>query len=72
MTPVEVTRGHSPVLLGLPHTGTHVPEEIRRQLLPLGQMLADTDWHIHQLYDGPLGDLLENLADLALKTGDLT
>ena len=54
MKPVEVKRGDSPVLLGLPHTGTHVPAEISQQLLPLGQALADTDWHIHQLYDGLL------------------
>jgi N-formylglutamate deformylase len=28
MTPVEVKRGDSPLVLGLPHTGTHVPDEI--------------------------------------------
>ncbi|KMK66830.1 N-formylglutamate deformylase [Puniceibacterium sp. IMCC21224] len=54
MTPVDVTRGDSPVILGLPHTGTHVPDDIMAQLNPLGRTLADTDWHIHQLYDGLL------------------
>lgn len=54
MTPVEVVQGDSPVVLGLPHTGTDVPPEVRTRLTPLGQSLADTDWHIHRLYDGLL------------------
>lgn len=54
MTPVEVTQGDSPVILGLPHTGTFLPDEIFARLTPRGQVLADTDWHIHQLYDGLL------------------
>ena len=28
MTPVEVMQGDSPIVLGLPHTGTWVPDEI--------------------------------------------
>lgn len=54
MSPVEVHQGDSPVVLGLPHTGTYVPEDIRAALNARGQSLADTDWHIHQLYDGLL------------------
>lgn len=54
MTPVEVTRGDSPVILGLPHTGTFLPDDIRARLTPLGQTLRDTDWHIHTLYEGLL------------------
>lgn len=52
--PVEVTRGDSPVILGLPHTGTFLPDDIRARLNARGQVLADTDWHIHRLYDGLL------------------
>lgn len=52
MKPVEVTEGDSPVILGLPHTGTCLPEDIFARLNPRGQMLTDTDWHIHRLYDG--------------------
>ncbi len=55
--PVEVARGDSPVVLGLPHTGTHVPPEIMARLNARGQILADTDWHIHRLYDGLLPDV---------------
>jgi formiminoglutamase len=54
MSPVEVRRGASPVILGLPHTGTNVPDDIRAKLNTNGRLLADTDWHIHTLYDGLL------------------
>ena len=56
MQPVEVMRGSGPIVLGLPHTGTHVPEAIFSCLTPVGQTLGDTDWHIHRLYDGLLED----------------
>lgn len=54
MIPVEITEGDSPVILGLPHTGTFLPDDIHEQLNARGQVLADTDWHIHRLYDGLL------------------
>lgn len=57
MTPVEVIRGDGPVVLGLPHTGTALPAGIAAQLNARGKALADTDWHIHTLYDGLLPGL---------------
>ena len=54
MDPVIVTRGDSPVILGFPHTGTHVPAGIAANLNPEGLLLRDTDWHIERLYDGLL------------------
>jgi N-formylglutamate deformylase len=54
MTPVEITRGDGPVVLGLPHTGTFLPDDIRADLNDRGRMLTDTDWHIERLYDGLL------------------
>ena len=54
MTPVSVHQGDSPIVLGLPHTGTFVPDEIASQLNANGRALADTDWHIDTLYDGLL------------------
>lgn len=54
LNPVEVVRGSSPVILGLPHTGTHVPERVMAKLNARGRILADTDWHIERLYDGLL------------------
>ena len=52
--PVEVEQGDSPVILGLPHTGTWLPDDILARLNERGRTLADTDWHIHQLYAGLL------------------
>lgn len=49
---LEVHQGSSPVILGLPHTGTQVPPEIWTRLNENGRLLADTDWHIHRLYEG--------------------
>ena len=54
MIPVEVHRGDSAIVLGLPHTGTFVPNDINAQLNDRGRALDDTDWHIHTLYDGLL------------------
>jgi formiminoglutamase len=56
LTPFEVRRGSSPVILGLPHTGTFVPHEISARLNAEGLRLRDTDWHIEHLYDGLLAD----------------
>lgn len=54
MTPVSVSQGSSAVVLGLPHTGTFVPDDVTSQLNDNGRKLADTDWHIDRLYDGLL------------------
>ena len=56
MTPVSVHQGSSPVVLGFPHTGTYVPDDIGEKLNDNGRLLADTDWHIDRLYDGLLAD----------------
>ncbi|OSQ49013.1 N-formylglutamate deformylase [Thalassospira alkalitolerans] len=55
--PVDIKHGDGPIVLGLPHTGTHVPDDIAAKLNDRGRELADTDWHIHTLYDG----LLDNV-----------
>ena len=56
MNPVEIRRGTSPVILGLPHTGTWVPDEIASNFNAEGRRLRDADWHVHTLYDGLLAD----------------
>lgn len=56
MAVVELTRGTSPVILAFPHTGNEVPPDIRARLNDNGRLLADTDWHIHELYAGLLRD----------------
>jgi N-formylglutamate deformylase len=42
--------GAAPVLIDVPHCGTHVPPEIARDLTPAGKRLLDTDWHVETLY----------------------
>jgi N-formylglutamate deformylase len=57
MKPVEVQRGLGPVVLGMPHTGTHVPEDIAATLNARGLEFADTDWQIERLYANLLPDV---------------
>lgn len=52
MNPVTVIAGTSPIVLAQPHSGTFVPESIAANLTERGAILADTDWHIPQLYEG--------------------
>lgn len=52
--PAEITQGDSPLILGMPHTGTFVPDDIMAKFNTVGRELADTDWHIHKLYEGLL------------------
>ncbi len=54
MRPFAVTRGDGPVILGFPHTGTYVPDNIAANLNEEGRLLRDTDWHVHDLYAGLL------------------
>ena len=44
MTPVEVSRGDGPVVLGLPHTGTWLPEEVRQAKDDGAVAPAHLDW----------------------------
>lgn len=57
MNPVSTVQGSSPLILGLPHTGTFVPDGIWQNLNATGRALADTDWHIDRLYDGLIDDV---------------
>ena len=54
MNPVEVSEKSGPVILGQPHGGVFIPPELSSRLNDRGRTLADTDWHIHQLYEGLL------------------
>lgn len=56
MRPVEIIEGGSPLILGQPHGGTFVPDEIMASFNDAGRGLADTDWHITKLYDGLAAD----------------
>jgi len=56
MNPVDIFEGSSPVILAQPHGGTFLPTELSEHYNELGREMADTDWHIHRLYDGLLAD----------------
>lgn len=57
MSLIEITRGDGPLVLGLPHTGTDVPDACLARLNDTGRALADTDWHIDRLYAGLVPDV---------------
>lgn len=44
MSWLSVTQGQAPLIVSLPHTGTHIPPDIDVRL-------EDTDWFVDQLYD---------------------
>ena len=50
MQPYEFTPGSTPLLLSIPHAGTHVPEDIAADLTDEAARLPDTDWHVDVLY----------------------
>lgn len=56
LSPVEVTPGDGPVVIGLPHAGTAVPSGVLARLNARGRALADTDWHVDRLHEGLLPD----------------
>lgn len=47
--------GSTPLLVSIPHCGTHVPDDIAARLTPAARALPDTDWHVDRLYDFAAG-----------------
>jgi N-formylglutamate deformylase len=43
--------GRTPLLVSMPHTGTHIPEALARRMTPMALTVPDTDWHLERLYD---------------------
>jgi N-formylglutamate amidohydrolase len=46
----EIARGDSPLIIDVPHAGTHVPAEFAPALTLAARPLPDTDWHVEKLY----------------------
>ncbi len=44
-------RGHTPLLISLPHTGEELPAWLLARLQPRAREMEDTDWHLVRLYD---------------------
>ena len=43
--------GTSPLLVSMPHVGTHIPEGLAAEMTEAAQEVPDTDWHVDRLYD---------------------
>ncbi len=43
--------GTGPLLISVPHDGSHVPSQLSERMTPTGMSLPDTDWHVAELYD---------------------
>lgn len=51
MEPFRFRQGDVPLLVSMPHVGTHIPETLIRRMTPVAARLDDTDWHVDRLYD---------------------
>lgn len=51
MSVFELTRGTVPLLVSMPHVGTHIPDEMKAAYVPRALGVEDTDWHLERLYD---------------------
>ena len=43
-------RGTAPLLISIPHAGTHIPADIAASMTPVARNVDDTDWHLERLY----------------------
>lgn len=48
--PFVFHQGTAPLLISMPHVGTHVPPAIAQRLSAEGREVHDTDWHLPLLY----------------------
>ncbi|EIM00105.1 N-formylglutamate amidohydrolase [Rhodanobacter sp. 115] len=44
-------RGTAPLLISLPHDGSHIPDAIAARMQPAARRSPDTDWHVGKLYE---------------------
>jgi N-formylglutamate deformylase len=53
----RVASGTAPLLVSMPHVGTHLPDDLAARMTPVARTVPDTDWHLERLYDflGELG-----------------
>jgi len=51
MAPYTFREGRGPLLVSMPHTGTHIPDALARRMTEIARTVPDTDWHMERLYD---------------------
>lgn len=44
-------QGSAPLLVSMPHAGTHIPPALAARMTDAALRLPDTDWHMERLYD---------------------
>ena len=49
--PFQLTQGQLPLLISIPHLGTHIPQTLAAPMTPEAERLVDTDWHLDRLYE---------------------
>jgi len=53
--PYRLHRGEAPLIVSMPHVGTHIPAAIADTMTPIARHVVDTDWHVERLYDMATG-----------------
>jgi len=49
--PFRFRQGSRPLLISMPHVGTHVPPALAERFTAEARHVPDTDWHLERLYD---------------------
>ncbi|MGJ7494656.1 N-formylglutamate deformylase [Variovorax sp. RT4R15] len=49
--PFRFRQGTRPLLISMPHVGTHVPPALAERFTAQARHVPDTDWHLERLYD---------------------
>jgi len=47
----SLRQGSVPLLVSMPHIGTHIPAALHAHYVPRALAMEDTDWHLERLYD---------------------
>lgn len=48
---LRLHRGQVPLLVSLPHDGSHIPAGLAARMVPAARAAPDTDWFVSRLYD---------------------
>jgi len=46
----DLVRGDTPLVIDIPHAGTHMPPALAARLTPAAHTVPDTDWHVEKLF----------------------
>jgi N-formylglutamate amidohydrolase len=46
----DLLRGEAPLVIDIPHAGTHVPPALATRFTPAARTVPDTDWHVEKLF----------------------